>query len=168
MFTDFARLTMDMEINNLDLYSLTQKIKMGGIEGRASGFITNLQLENWQPVTFYAWLGTPENDDSTHIISQKAVENIASIGGSSAADVISKGVLRFFDTFGYDKLGFGCYLHQGVCQLMGVEAATQGYYLIKGGGLPRIDIIGYNPRVDWNILLKRLSRITSNDEVVVE
>jgi hypothetical protein len=168
LFTDFPKLYMDMKISDLDLNALTQKFEMGGIEGRLSGYINNLYLENWEPVTFYAWFGTPENDDSRHRISQKAVENIASIGGGGAADAISKGFLRFFDTFGYDRLGFGCYLHQGVCQLMGVEAAEQGYYIIKGGGLPRIDVIGYNPRVDWNVLMRRLSRISKTDNLIIE
>lgn len=168
LFTDFSKFYMDMEIENLDLHAITQKIKMGEIEGRLSGYIKDVYLENWSPVTFYAWLGTPEDDNSSHRISQKAVENIASIGGGGAADVISKGFLRFFDTFGYDRIGLGCYLNQGVCQLMGVEAAEQGYYIIKGGGLPRIDVVGFNPRVDWNVLLERLSRLSDTDEVVVE
>jgi hypothetical protein len=51
---------------------------------------------------------------------------------------------------------------------MGVEAVDNGFYLIKGGGLPRIDIIGYNPRLDWNVLLNRLNRIEASDEVIVE
>jgi len=168
LLTDFPQLTMDMDINQLDLYTLTKKFEIGEIEGRISGFVNNLVLENWQPISFYAWLGTPENDDSNHRISQKAVENIASIGGGGAADVISKGFLRFFDRFGYDKLGFGCYLHHGVCQLMGVEAVDQGYYIIKGGGLPRIDVIGYNPQLDWDILIQRLARITATNQVIVE
>jgi hypothetical protein len=168
LLTDFSKLNMTMEVENLDLYAITQKIKMGEIKGRISGHIRNAYFENWQPVTFYAWFGTPENDNSPHRISQKAVENIASIGGGGAADVISKGFLRFFDTFGYDRIGFGCYLYQGVCQLMGVEAAKQGYYIIKGGGLPRIDVVGFNPRVDWKLLIKRLSRLTDTDKVIVE
>ncbi len=168
MFTEFSKLSMEMAIDNLDLLEITKKFEMGSMEGRVSGYINNLYLENWSPISFYAWLGTPEADNSTHRISQKAVENIASIGGNAAADIISKGFLRFFDSFNYDRLGFGCYLHQGVCQLMGVEAAEQGYYLIKGGGIPRIDVIGYNTQVDWQVLLERLSRITSTDEVVIE
>ncbi len=168
LFTDFSKISMDMVIENLDLNLLTQKFKMGGMEGRVSGFINGLYLENWEPIAFYAWLGTPSNDDSTHRISQKAVENIASIGGSGVADIFSKGFLRFFDTFYYDQIGFGCYLHKGVCQLMGVEAADQGYYIIKGGGIPRIDIIGYNTQVDWNVLMQRLSRLSSTDEVIVK
>ncbi len=167
LFSRFPKLWTDIEFNNLDLKAITQKFEIGYMEGRLSGFVRNLYLENWQPVSFYAWVGTPPGDDSRHVISQKAVENIASIGGGGAADVISRGFLRFFDTFSYDRLGFGCYLHQGVCQLMGVEAAENGYYLIKGGGLPRIDVMGYNTRMNWNVLIRRLKRIVASDNVVI-
>jgi len=168
MFTNFARFYMDLEFDNLDLETITRKFHTGNIEGELSGMVQNLYLENWQPVSFYAWMGTPEDDGSTHKISQKAVENIASIGGSAAADALSKGVLSLFSSFRYDKLGFGCYLYQGVCQLMGVEAIDNGFYLIKGGGLPRIDVIGYNPRLNWSVLLERLRRITTSDEFIIE
>lgn len=168
LFTNFSRFYMDLEFDSLDLGTITRKFHTGNIEGKLSGVVQNLYLENWQPISFYAWMGTPEDDDSTHKISQKAVENIASIGGGSAADVISKGFLSLFSSFRYDKLGFGCYLYQGVCQLMGVEAVDNGFYLIKGGGLPRIDIIGYNPRLNWSVLLERLRRITASDEFIIE
>lgn len=168
MFTNFAQFYMDLEFDDLDLSMITRKFHIGNIEGKLSGVVQNLYLENWHPVSFYAWMGTPEGDDSTHKISQKAVENIASIGGNSAADVLSKGFLSLFSSFRYDKLGFGCYLHQGVCQLMGVEAVDNGFYLVKGGGLPRINIIGYNPRLNWSVLLERLRRITKSDEFIIE
>ena len=168
LFSHLPQFHADIKLDNLDLGILTRKFNTGYIEGRLSGFVQNLYLENWHPVSFYAWLGTPEDDNSTHRISQKAVENIASIGGGGATDVLSRSFLGIFSTFGYNKLGFGCYLHQGVCQLMGVEAIDNGFYLIKGGGLPRIDIIGYNPRLDWNVLINRLKRITASDEVIIE
>jgi len=168
MFTDFARFYIDLEFENFDLNQVTQKFKIGNIQGRLSGFAHNVYLENWSPVTFYAWMGTPENDDFTHSISHKAVQNIASLGGNSAANIVSRGVLSWFDNFGYSSLGIGCYLYQGVCQMMGVSAAKTGYYLIKGGGLPRIDIIAYNSRVDWNILVQRLRRITTPNEIIIK
>lgn len=168
LFSDFPQFYTDIEFANLDLEAITHTFDFGFIEGRLSGNIQNLYLENWQPVSFYAWLGTPEEDNSRHRISQKAVENIANIGGGGISDVLSRGFMGLFSTFTYQKLGFGCYLYQGVCQLMGVEAVDNGFYLIKGGGLPRIDIIGYNPRLDWDILLNRLSRIEASDEVIVE
>lgn len=168
LFTGFPKLTGEIEIDNLDMDQLTRKFEFGGITGRLSGFVKKLSLENWKPVSFYAWLGTPEDDDSSHKISQKAVKNIANIGGGGASDLVSRSFLSFFETFRYDKLGLGCYLHNGVCQLMGVEATPQGYSIVKGGGLPRIDVIGYNPQVDWDVLMERLKRITSSNEVIVE
>jgi len=54
----------------------------------------------------------------------------------------------------------GCYLHQGVCQLMGVNAVNEGFYLVKGQGLPRVDVIAYNTELDFDVLLKRMGRIT--------
>jgi hypothetical protein len=169
LFSDFPTLSAEIELDHLDLDQITRKFEFGGITGRLSGFIKNLQLENWRPVGFYAWFGTPDDDDSRHRISQKAVQNIANIGGGGATDLLSRSVLRFFDTFGYDKIGLGCYLHDGVCQMMGIEAAeTGGYRIIKGGGLPRIDVIGYNPQVDWTVLMERLQRITTSDEVIIK
>jgi hypothetical protein len=168
LFTDFPRLHSDLEIDNLDLDQLTGKFKFGGITGKLSGYVRQLYMENWHPVTFFAWLGTPETDDSRHRISQKAVQNIANIGGGGAADLLSRSFLRFFETFGYDRLGLGCYLHDGVCQLMGIKATESGYAIITGGGLPRIDVIGYNPQVDWNVLMDRLQRISTSDQVIVE
>jgi hypothetical protein len=52
--------------------------------------------------------------------------------------------------------------------MMGVEARPEGYAIITGGGLPRIEVIGYNPRVDWNVLMERLSRISTSDEAIIK
>jgi hypothetical protein len=168
LFTAFPKLQGDIEVENLDLEQLTGKFSFGSITGRLSGFVRQLSMENWKPVTFYAWLGTPDDDDSSHRISQRAVNNIASIGGGGASDLLSRSFLGMFETFGYDKLGLGCFLHEGVCQLMGVKATPSGYAIITGGGLPRIDVIGYNPRVDWDVLIDRLGRITTSDKVIVK
>ena len=150
----------DVEVDNLDLQQISQTFKAGKITGKLSGFINDLHLLAWQPVTFFAWLGTPENDSSKHEISQRALDNIASIGSGPGVGLLSTTFLRYFDLFGYDKLGMGCYLHQGVCQLMGINAVNEGFYLVKGQGLPRVDVIAYNTQLDFNVLLKRLERIT--------
>jgi hypothetical protein len=157
-----------IEIDNLDLQQVTRRFAFGSMQGRLSGFIRDLELENWEPVTFYAWLGTPDGDDSKRRISQKAVSSLASIGGGGATNLLSRSLLRVFDNFGYERLGIGCYLHRGVCQLYGVAAAEQGFYIVKGGGLPRIDVIGYNPRIDWQILLQRLRRVLATDKAIIQ
>lgn len=168
LFSGYPLVYSDFVLDNLDLDQITRKFSFGNITGRLSGSVKQLTLENWHPTHFFAWLGTPDNDDSSHRISQKAVQNIASIGGGGATDILSRSFLTLFDTFGYDKIGVGCYLNKGVCQVMGVENTPQGYYLIKGGGLPRIDVMGYNPQVDWQVLIERLGRISTTDEVIVK
>ncbi|MFI3135707.1 MAG: C4-dicarboxylate ABC transporter [Methylococcaceae bacterium] len=168
LLSDVPKFYSDINLERLDLNQLTGQFKFGSIDGLLSGFVRDLYLENWRPISFYAWLGTPENDNAAHRISQKAVNNIASIGGNGATDLISRGVLGLFDTFGYDQLGLGCYLHAGVCQLMGVSAAKNGYTIVKGGGLPRIDVVGYNPRVDWEVLVQRLERIGKPNDMVIK
>lgn len=167
--TDFLQFYSDIEIQNLDLKLLTQKLAFGSMEGKVSGFINDLYMENWKPIAFYAWMGTAKDDDSDHQISQKAIENLASIGGGGAVDFVSRIILGMFDHFDYEKIGLGCYLHKGVCQLMGSEAAGKhSFYIVKGGGLPRIDVMGYNTRINWDILWKRLSRLSKTGEVVIE
>lgn len=168
LFGDFPKLKADIAVDNLDLEQLTRKFEFGSITGRLTGFVNDLVLENWRPVSFFAWFGTPENDDSSHKISQKAVNNIAQIGGGGATDLLSRSFLGFFDTFRYSRIGIGCYLHNGVCQMSGVEAADQGYYLIKGGCLPRIDVMGYNTQVNWDVLVERLARVASPDKAIVQ
>jgi len=163
------RLTADIGINGLDLAALTQTYAFGRIEGRLDGRIRALELQNWRPVQFDAFLGTPEGDRSKRRISQRAVENLSSIGGGgNAAAILSKGFIGMFKDFGYRRLGIGCHLANNVCEMEGVSAAARGYYLVEGGGLPRIDVIGYERRVDWNELVTRLQAATRSSGPVVE
>jgi hypothetical protein len=168
LLSGLPKISSDIAVEQLDLAQLTGKFEFGSITGKLSGYINKLVLENWRPVTFYAWFGTPDSDNSSHSISQKAVNNIASIGGGGATDVLSRSFLGFFDTFRYDKIGVGCYLHDGVCQMMGLVAEQEGYYLVKGGCLPRIDVLGYNTRVNWDVLVERLARVASPDKAIIQ
>lgn len=152
----------DIEMNNLDLDLVTRQFKFGSIEGRLDGRVDDLLLENWRPVAFDAWLGTPEDDRSRHRISQKAIENISDLGGVGVAGALSRSFMRFFDTFGYRRIGIGCVLSNGVCLVQGVTPAKNGYYLVEGGGLPRIDIIGHNRKILWRVFLQRLERILAS------
>jgi len=50
----------------------------------------------------------------------------------------------------------------------GVAPAQRGYYIVKGGGLPRIDVVGFSRRVDWKTLIQRLKDATAAGAPVVE
>jgi hypothetical protein len=165
-FDVVPRLRASARLHDIDLAVLTRAMSFGSIEGRLEGRIDGLVLENWQPVAFDAALRTPEDDASRHRISQRAVDNLASLGGANA--VLSSTFLRFFEEFSYERLGLSCRLRAGVCEMGGVGSADRGYYIVKGGGLPpRVDVIGFNDRVDWATLLERLRAVASSPGPVV-
>jgi hypothetical protein len=165
---DLPRLEANVRVRGLDLDTLTDTFEIGRIEGRLDGDIDGLRLFRWSPVAFDANFHTPRDDDSRQRISQRAVESIASLGGGGgAAAVLSSGFLRFFESFAYARIGLGCRLENGVCHMHGVAPAPQGYYIVQGKWLPRIDVIGYADRVDWPVLVEQLHSLTQVDEAVV-
>ena len=170
-FSTWPRLQSNITLDNLDLNLVTSAFSFGSITGRLSGYINGLKLFNWQPAAFDARLFTPADDRSRHRISQRAVQNIGNIGGGGAGvtAALSSGVMRFFDDFNYDRLGLSCRLENDVCILDGIAPAPNGgYYLVKGKGLPRIDVIGGAHRVDWPRLVQQLIAITESNGPVVQ
>lgn len=93
------RLNASFFLENLDLKMLTETFDFGRIEGRLSGHIANLDMVAWEPQSFDAFFYTPEEDESRHVISQRAVDNLTSLSGSDIGSVLSRSYLRFLRTF---------------------------------------------------------------------
>ncbi|MBZ0093273.1 MAG: hypothetical protein K8F27_13770, partial [Sulfuricellaceae bacterium] len=156
------RLKADIEMRGLELDQLTRTFSFGNMQGRIDADVRGLELSAWQPVKFDARVySSPGNYPRK--ISQRAVENISSLGGAGAAAAIQRSFLRFFKQFGYDRIALSCRLRNGVCSMDGVEAGQGGYVIVKGGGIPAITVIGYNRSVGWDELLGRLKRITQDN-----
>jgi hypothetical protein len=163
------RLQVDARADNIDLETLTRTFSFGRIEGRLNGRIDGLDMESWRPVAFDAEFATPEDDRSRHRISQKAVDNISSIGGAGVSGALSRSFLRFFEDFPYDRLGIRCRLENGICDMGGVAPAADGYYLVKGRMIPpRLDVVGYADRVNWDTLIAQIMAVTASQDIVVE
>jgi hypothetical protein len=166
----FPRLHASIDVENLDLKLVTNTFSFGMITGRLAGRVENLETFDWMPESFDARFYTPPDDRSPHRISQRAVTNLSSIGGGSGGGVaaaLQGGFLKFFDSFRYDRLGLSCRLANDICTMDGVERTGGGYYIIKGAGLPRIDVIGSQSRVAWTRLVRQLGAIMES-EIVVE
>ncbi len=153
-------LQADIQLKNLNLKALTDTFSFGKITGTLDGYVRGLRLEGWKPVAFDARFYTPDGDPLPHRISQRAVDNISNLGGAGVSGALSRSFLRFVEDFGYAKLGIGCRLRDGVCDMVGVEDSPQGYYLLKGSGIPRIDIKGFNRQADWELLVAKLIEIS--------
>ncbi|MEM9530779.1 MAG: hypothetical protein AAGA23_07655 [Pseudomonadota bacterium] len=166
LFGVLPTLAADIAIADIDLNQMTSAFSFGRIEGRLKGQVDGLRMLDWRPVAFDLELRTDESARTRRRISQRAVDNLSSIGGAGAA--LGSTFLRLFDDFGYRRLGLSCELRNNSCAMGGVGDAGRGYYLVEGSGIPRIDIIGFSRQVDWPQLLRRLEAATRSGAATVE
>ena len=154
-------LSADVAIQDLDLEPLTKVFGFGQITGRLDGRIDGLRLVDWAPVSFDARLQTDSAWKGKQRISQRAVRGISEVGGSGIAGGLQAKALSFFEDFGYARIGLGCQLRENVCTMAGIGSAGDGYIIVEGSGLPRIQVVGFRRRVDWPTLVARLRAATS-------
>jgi hypothetical protein len=157
-FSTVPVLSADARLRGLDLHELTQTFSFGRIEGRLDGEIDAIRLSGWRPDSFDLHLYSPEQDDLRHRISQRAVENLTELGNGVSAG-LSTTFLRIFDEFRYDRIDLKVLLRGDTAEMGGIARSDGGYYLVKGAGLPRIDVIGRNRGIAWKDLVERLRRI---------
>jgi hypothetical protein len=168
LFGVAPELEVSAEARRLDLELLTSAFDLGRVEGRLSGSVEDLLLIEWLPQRMRFSLGTPEDDPGRRRISQRAVENLTAIGGGIQG-ALAMTFLRLFDDFAYRRLGFACELEGVVCVASGIADLPDGSFaLVEGGGLPRIDVVGHNRRVDWPELVRRLNAVREGPAPVVQ
>ncbi|MCW5618120.1 MAG: hypothetical protein KIS65_02745 [Nitrosomonas sp.] len=161
-------LTADIAMRNLDLGLLTSAFSFGKVEGRVDIDVNQLELANWKPIHFNARLFSSPGS-YTRRISQAAIRNISALGGEGAVVAIQRSFLRFFEEFSYAEIGWRCALRFNVCYMGGIEPEPKSSYtLIRGGGIPSINVMGYNRDVNWQELITRLQRITQENEPVIQ
>lgn len=166
----YPQLFASIDVDALDLAQLTSTFSFGMITGRLSGRVEGLETFDWLPVALDARFFTTPGDETPHRISQRAVANLSSIGGGSSGSVsgaLQSGFLRFFEQFHYRRLGLSCRLRNDICEMDGVAPAGNGYYIVQGSGLPRIDVIGSQRRVAWSRLVRQLRAISMSGGPVV-
>jgi hypothetical protein len=162
-------LTADLALDNIDLQSLTGVFDFGSITGRLAGRIDALRLVDWTATAFDAELHTVKTRGVKQRISQRAVQNISSVGDASFASTLQSQLIGLFDDFGYSRIGISCRLENEVCAMGGLgEADTSGseaggFTIVEGAGIPRLTVVGFHRRVDWPTLVERLAAATSGD-----
>ncbi|MEO5565065.1 MAG: hypothetical protein ABIR05_00130 [Luteimonas sp.] len=167
-------LTADLVLDNLDMLALTKVFDFGSISGKLDGRITGLRLVDWSATAFDAELHTDRaaarRDHVRQRISQRAVQNISSVGDSSFVSSLQGRLIGLFDDFGYHRIGISCRLLNEVCDMGGLKAAPAtspgsgpGFTIVEGSGLPRLTVVGYNRMVDWPTLLERLVAASKGD-----
>ena len=158
----------DVGIQDIDLEPMTKVFGFGAITGRLDGRIDQLRLVNWSPVAFDARLETDTAWKGKRRISQRAIKDISSVGGSGLVGGLQTQVLKIFDDFGYERIGIGCKLKDDVCTMDGIGSAGDGYIIVAGSGLPRIQVVGFRRRVDWPTLVSRLNAATEGQAPIID
>lgn len=166
LFSAAPLLYLSLNIDCIDLDTLTRVLNVAQITGNLSGQINNLALLNWQPQQFDARLETPMDNPGKRRISHEAVQYFTQAGGASAA--IGQFV-RVLNQFPYEKLGFTAQLQGDKLTINGVAPAENGgFYLVKGSGLPHLDIIGRQHETSFHDLINRINAAIHSDSPVIQ
>ncbi|QOW18928.1 hypothetical protein INQ41_09625 [Lysobacter ciconiae] len=152
-------LSADIVFDDIDLTALTGAFDFGSISGKLDGRVAELRLVGWEAVAFDAWLVTDCHRGVRQRISQRAVQDLTSVGNASFVNSLQSQLIGFFDDFGYSRLGIGCKLANEVCTMQGLAPAGDGFVLVEGSGVPRLTVLGFNRRVDWPTLVERLAAV---------
>jgi hypothetical protein len=173
---DFTRLSLqhplgntpvlagDLSLSRLDLAAMTGVFDFGQITGRLDGAVDDLRLVDWSPVAFKARLRTRGDGR----ISQRAVNNLTSVGGGGIAGGLQGAMLKLFKSFGYNRIGLGCTLQGEVCTMSGLEPDDGGYLIVDGRGLPHLKVVGHQRKVSWPTLVERLQAATHGAAPVIK
>jgi hypothetical protein len=177
-------LSADLELDDLDLRSVTEVFDFGSITGRLDGRIQGIRLVDWTATAFDAELhtdrGAAKRKRERQRISQRAVQNISSVGDASFVTTLQGQLIALFDDFGYRRIGITCRLRNQVCAMGGLDSLedfaalkdedpstdpagrrsdNDGFTIVEGAGLPRLNVVGFKRRVDWPTLVERLAAI---------
>ena len=165
LFGVLPSLAANLQITNLDLQQLTQAFSFGKIAGRLDGYVHDLRMLDWSPVSFDAWLGTPERQSDSRQISRQAVNSLTSIGGGGATAALTGPLMRMFSNFSYRRLGMGCKLENYVCSIRGLEDHDDSVLIMEGSGVPRLMIQVFNRRMDFPQLLANLAAASAGGDI---
>ena len=158
-------LSADIVLDDMDLQSLTEVFGFGEITGALDGSIRQLRLVDWSAQAFDAEFHTDPTWKGRQRISQRAVQDLSSVGGNAGGlgNSLQAQALKLFDDFGYRQIGISCRLAEEVCEMDGLSSAANRFIIVQGSGLPRLGVVGFNRRVDWPTLVQRLVDVTQGD-----
>ena len=125
-------LSADIAMDDLDLLRLTEVLGFGSITGRLDGRIEGLRLVDWAPVAFDARFITDAAPGVRQRISQRAVQNISSVGDASFITSLQGQLIGLFSDFGYRRIGIGCRLENQVCAMSGLHSAGNAFTIVEG------------------------------------
>jgi len=164
LFGETPAFTADLKMDDLDLTQLTAALSFGQITGHLDGYVTGMRLLDWTPIAFDARFQSDKKPGTKQRISRRAVEGLSKIGGSG----LNNALVGLVDSFGYAGLGIACRLKENVCTMDGLDSDGTGYTIVQGSGLPRLTVNGFQRRVDWPVMVRRIKAAASGTGPIIE
>jgi hypothetical protein len=164
IFTSFPVYKLSALLTHLNLEKITKGTAFGKIEGILEGHANGIEIAYGQPQKFELLLETVPEEGVRQIISLKAVDNIAQIGGGASPFrglVGSFSVL--FKEFPYSKIGIKASLENDVFRINGTNKKGGKEYLVERGRFSGVNIVNQNPdnRISFKDMVKRIKRVTA-------
>lgn len=158
-FGALPRTRASLEMESLDLEEVTSAFSFGNVTGRLDGYVRGLEILKQHVTAFDARFYTPEGTDAPRRISRRALDDLSEIAGG-APRILTSGFLSLFETFPYETIGISLRLENDFCYISGIEPTEdgEGFYLVRGRWLPRINVIGHTREVNWPQFVSQVDR----------
>lgn len=161
-FSAGRHLLVDVTARGLDLGMLTRTFAFGSVEGRFDADLHDLEMAGWQPLRFDARIDSTPGD-AKGLLSLGALKDITALGAPQEGEAIRRLPEREGFGLAYDRIGLGAVLRDDVCILNGIPGhdTDDRILIMEGSGIPSVDIIGYNRRIDWPALVARFREVVA-------
>jgi hypothetical protein len=162
LFTAAPLIQLSAQLEGLNLGALTTGTSFGKIEGVLQGHIRDLQIANGQPQKFDLLLESIKTRGTPQMISVRAVNNIAQIGGAQSPFMgFAKLFTTFMQRFPYRKIGVHATLKNDIFRINGTIKEGGKEYLVRRGALGGVDVINHSSdnRASFRDMTKRIKRI---------
>ncbi len=164
IFTSFPVYKLSALLTHLNLEKITTGTAFGKIEGILEGHANGIEIAYGQPQKFDLLLETVPEEGVRQIISLKAVDNIAQIGGgASPFRGLAGSFTVLFKEFPYTKIGVKASLENDVFRVNGTTKKGDKEYLVERGRFSGVNIVNQNPdnRIRFKDMVKRIKRVTA-------
>lgn len=165
-FSESRRVSLDVDIVDVDLKKLTDEVPFGEVTGIIRGEVRELTFSYGQPERFYLKIESVPRKGVPQTFSLKAVDNLTILSsGERASAGTSPLWMRFVRGFQYRKLGIVSTLHNDTFTLNGTIKEGGIEYLVKKPLFFGINVINRMPdkKISFREMMDRISRVGQSE-----
>ena len=131
----------------------------------STAHVHDLRLVDWTPVAFDAEMHSVRRPGVKQRISQRAVQNISSVGGAlrqQPAGPVDRPVRRLATPTSASPAGSRTRSARWAASPTTFRSGGNSFTIVAGAGC-RLDVVGFNRSVDWPTLVERLEAVGKGD-----